>query len=71
MWLFYVTQYNSSLSSCIPNFRFQSQVVAEKSLTEKKLQTDKQTDKQTVTEKAKTIHPLYTSYRGYNSMFVV
>ena len=37
MWLFFVTQYNSSLSSFVQNFRIQSQVVAEKSLTEKKL----------------------------------
>ena len=35
MWLFFVTQYNSSLSSFVPNFRILSQVVAEKSLTEK------------------------------------
>ena len=38
----------------------------------KSLQTDKPTDRQTnrqtniITEKAKTIYPLYTSYRGYN-----
>ena len=30
----FVTQYNSSLSSFLPNFRILSQVVAEKSLTE-------------------------------------
>ena len=36
MWLFFVTQYNSSLPSFVPNFRALSQVVAEKSLTEKK-----------------------------------
>ena len=35
MWLFFVTQYNLSLSSFVPNFRILSQVVAEKSLTEK------------------------------------
>ena len=35
MWLFFVTQYNSSLSSFVPNFRILSQVVAEKFLTEK------------------------------------
>ena len=36
MWLFvFVTQYNSSLSSFVPNFRILTQVVAEKSLTEK------------------------------------
>ena len=40
------------------------QAVAEKSLTEKKF-TDRQTD--IVTEKAKTIYSLYTSYRGYNN----
>ena len=34
--LFIVTQYNSSLSSFVPNFRILSQVVAEKCLTEKK-----------------------------------
>ena len=33
-------------------------------MTEKGLQTDRQTD--IVTEKAKTIYPLYTSYGGYN-----
>ena len=44
MWLFFVvTQYNSSLSSFVPNFRILSQVVAEKSLTEKKKFTDKKT----------------------------
>ena len=32
---FFVTQYNSSLSSFVPNLRILSQVVAEKSLTEK------------------------------------
>ena len=36
MCLFFVTQYNSSLSSFVPNFRILTQVVAEKSLTEKK-----------------------------------
>ena len=45
MWLFlFVTQYNSSLSSFVPNLRILTQVVAEKSLTKKKsLQTNKQT----------------------------
>ena len=37
------------------------QVVAEKSLTKKKVY--RQTN--IITEKAKTIYPLYTSYRGY------
>ena len=41
MWLlfffvFFVTLYNSSLSSIVPNFRILSQAVAEKSLTEKR-----------------------------------
>ena len=65
----FVTQYNSSLSSFVPNFRVLSQVVAEKSFNRKKVykQTDRQTYKQTniITEKAKTISPLYTWYRGY------
>ena len=34
----FVTQYNSSLSNFGPNFRIQSQVVAEKYLTEKSSQ---------------------------------
>ena len=33
--VFFVTQYNLSLSSFVPNFRILCQVVAEKSLTEK------------------------------------
>ena len=50
----------------VPNFKILGQVVAEKSLTEKSLQTDRQADKHTnsITEKAKTIYPLYTSYTG-------
>ena len=55
MGLFVVTQYNSSLSSFVPKFRIITKV---KSLQ----QTNKQTN--IVTEKAKTIYPLYTSYRG-------
>ena len=46
MWLFlFVTQYSSSLSGFVPNFRILTKVVAEKSLTEKKVyrQTNKQT----------------------------
>ena len=58
MLLFFVTQYNSSLSSCVPNFRILTKVVAEKSLTEKILRTN------IITERAKTINPLYTSYGG-------
>ena len=45
----------------VPNFNILSQVVSEKSLTEKKF-TDRQTNIRT--EKAKTIYPLYTSYTG-------
>ena len=65
MAVFFVTQYNSSLSTFVLNFRILTQAVAEKSLTEKKVyrQTDKPTN--IITEKAKTIYPLYTSYRGY------
>ena len=38
MWLlFFVAQYNISLSSCVPNLRIISQVVAEIFITEKKL----------------------------------
>ena len=47
MWLFFVTQNNSSLSSFVQNIRILTQVVAEKSFTEKSLQTDKQTNEQT------------------------
>ena len=47
--------------SFVPNFRILTQVVAEKSLTEKKVY--RQTNRQT-----KTIYPLYTSYRGYNNV---
>ena len=53
---FFVIQYNSSLPSFVPNFRILSQVVAEKSLTEKKF-TNRPTNM--VTEKAETIYPLY------------
>ena len=35
MLLFFVTHYKSSISSFVPNFRILTQVVAEKSLTEK------------------------------------
>ena len=37
----FVTQYNSSLPSFVPNFRALSQVVAEKSLTEKKISLER------------------------------
>ena len=69
MWLFFVTQYNSSLSSFVPNFRILNQVVAERSLTKKSLQKNRQTDKHDYRKRKKTICPLYTSYRGYNYYF--
>ena len=62
MWLGFVTQYNSSLSSFVPNFRILSQVVAEKSLTDKKFtngQTNKQTDKHSCRKGKKYIPPIY------------
>ena len=59
----FVAQNNSSLSSFVPNFRALSQVVAEKSLTEKSLQTDGKTDKQTNKHNYRKgkdyIHPIY------------
>ena len=58
MWLLFVTQYNSSLSSFVPTFRILTQVVAEKSLTEKKF-TKQQTDRQTELQKGQK---LYTPY---------
>ena len=85
MCLFFVTQYNSSLSSFVPNFRILTQVVAEnsrteikvyrqtiaeKSLIEKKItETKKQPNK--ITEKAKNIYPLYTSFQGYNDHIII
>ena len=63
-WLFFVSQYNSSLS----NFRALRQVVAE---TEKKI-TDRQTHRQTDINKhnyrnGNSIYPLCTSNREYNN----
>ena len=58
MWLFFVTQYNLSLSSFVPNFRILSPVVAEKSLTEKK-STVRQTNRKIQLQKRQK---LYTSY---------
>ena len=57
MWLFFVTQYNSSLSSFVPNFRIISQVVAEKSLTEKSL--DRQTKKHNYRKDKNYKPPIY------------
>ena len=48
----------------VPNFEILGQVVAEKSLTEKKVYRQKDKDTNIMTEKAKTIYPLYTSYTG-------
>ena len=62
--VFFVTQYNSSLPSFVPYFRALSQVVAEKSLTEKKVyrQTDRQTDKHTYRKGKNYIPPIYFVY---------
>ena len=69
MWLFFC--YTIQLITIKPCTKFQNpnpsscwEIFDEK----KSLQTNKQTDRQTniITEKAKTIYPLYTSYRGYN-----
>ena len=51
--VFFVTQYNSSLSSFVPNFRILSQVVAEKSLTEKCLYVLYKSDRRKKNEKLK------------------
>ena len=40
----FVTHYNSSLSSFAPNFKILTQVVTEKSFTEKSLQTNRQSN---------------------------
>ena len=64
MAVFFVEQYNSSLSSFVPNFRILTQVVAEKSLTENSLQTDKQAYKYNY-RKGKNLYSPYTAYRVY------
>ena len=57
----FVTQYKSSLSIFVPNFRNVCQVVAEKSLTEKSLQTDKYSYR-----KGKNYIPPIHVYTSYN-----
>ena len=57
MWLFSVTQYNSSLSTFVPNFRALSRVLAEKSLKEKKVY--RQTDKHNYRKGKNYIPPIY------------
>ena len=54
------------------NFKIQSQVVSEKSMTEKKF-TDRQKDRHAniSTEKAKTIYPIFTSYTGGINIFTI
>ena len=47
----FVTQYSSSLSSFVPNFRILRQVFAEKSLTGKKF-----TDRQTLLQERKKLY---------------
>ena len=61
MWLglFFATQYKSSVSSIVPYFRILRQVVAEKSLTEKSLQTDKQANKHNNRKGKNYILPIY------------
>ena len=73
MWLFFfVTQYNSSLSSFVPNFRILTQVVAEKSLTkffsigEKEKRTNKGTDKQYV-----AVLLLHNTYHHYQALYQI
>ena len=61
----FCTQYNSLLSSSLPKFRILSQVVAEESLTEKKIQTDRQTAKHSYRKGKNYIPPIYF-VRGYN-----
>ena len=61
------TPYTLSLPNFAPNFKTLSQVVPEKSLTEKKL-ADTYTN--IVTEKAKTIYPLILRCRVYNDAAV-
>ena len=52
--VFFVTQYNSSISSFVPNFRIISQVVAEKSLTEKcPYESDRRKKNEKLKKKAK------------------
>ena len=67
----FATQYNSSLSRCVPNFKILSRVVVEYSLTDffKNRQTNRQTDKHGY-RKGKNYIPLYTSYRGYNKNYI-
>ena len=60
----FVTQYNSSLSSFVPNFRILTKVVADKSLTEKKFtdrqkQTNRQTKKHNYRKGKNYIPPIY------------
>ena len=67
MWLFFVTQYNSSLSSFVPNFKILTQVVAEKSLTKKKFTdrlTDKQADKHNYRKGKNYIPPIFVQGGG-------
>ena len=49
----------------VPNFKILSQVVSEKSLTEKKF-TDRQTNKHPYEKGKNYIPPKYFVYRGYN-----
>ena len=58
----------------VPNFKILSQVVSEKSLTEKKFtdrQTDRQTDKHPYGKGKNYISPIYFVYRGYKNGRIV
>ena len=61
--VFFVTQYNSSLSSFVPNFRILTKVVAEISMTEKKKFTDRHTDKHSYRKGKNYIAPIYFEQR--------
>ena len=59
----YVTQYNLSYPTYVPNLKTRSEIVPEQIWTEK---VNKQTDTNILTEKAKSIYLVYTrtSYTG-------
>ena len=73
MWLFFfVTQYSSSLSSFVQNFRILTKVVAEKSLTKKKVykHTDRQTNKHNYRKGKNYIPPYILRTGGIIKMIV-
>ena len=69
MWLFFATQYNSSLSSFVLNFRILTQVVAEECLTEKNYrQTNQETHKHNYRKGKNSIPPIYFVPGGMNNL---